>query len=253
MGTWRQGTSPNSILLLHLWGSGFLMLFTFLRTPLLAPPSRLLGRRPPVNRWRRGEKRPLKQLQLSLFVFSIQIHALDMVLKSINPFGKTEPSGIIGQSFKWCRKKGKMWLLLIGRGLHWLNWKQLKGFFCLVFFPLKFFFKSVLSNCPQRWQEAQLKLLLSFAVTASPSTLASQGMMLWPIGFLAIYPSLTDEWSAQIWIIKLTSFCVSQTLSILWFNVDSTYSLNANTYSTLTRFQALLKAVRMLRQMRHRS
>lgn len=82
---------------LRFW---FLNVFTFLRTPLLAPLSGLLGCGPPVNRWGRGEKRPLKQLQFFLSVFSIQIHALDMIPKSINPLEKTEPSGNIGQSSK---------------------------------------------------------------------------------------------------------------------------------------------------------
>lgn len=170
MGTSGWGTSQNSILSLKLWGSGFLMLFTFLRTPLLAPPRGLLGYGPPVSRWGRGKKRPLKQLQFFLFVFSIQIHALDMVLKSINLFGKTEPSGLIGQSSKWCRKKEKNVTSHKWEGgclgLIESSWKD--SFVC--FFPLKFFFKSMLSNCPQRRHKAQLKLLLSFAVTASPST-----------------------------------------------------------------------------------
>lgn len=81
------------------------MLFTFLRTLPSGPSKWTSEFRLPRDGSGQGQKRPLKQLQFFLPSFSIQMNAGEMVLKSIL---ETEPSGITGQSSKWCGKRKKI-------------------------------------------------------------------------------------------------------------------------------------------------
>lgn len=153
------------------------MLFTSLGTPpRQAPPGALLGRNPPTDRWRRWQKRPIKQFRLFLSSFSIQVSALEMGRKSVW-VNRTIWDHWSAFWIVYKEEKKMCWLWINGKMVTWLNCNQLRGFFCLLF-SLKFFFKSVLCNCPQRLQKAQLKCLLSFAATASPPTLASQSRVL---------------------------------------------------------------------------